>query len=211
MFVKICGLTTLDAAEAAIGFGADAIGLVLSRTSPRRIEPEAAREIVAAVAGRAQTVLVVHDVSAAEAALAAERVGVDVLQMHGPYTREDFATALAAFPRVWRATSIAKDPQVRAHEYGEERLLLDGAQPGSGERWDLSRLGGADAAERLGTEWILAGGLDPQNVGEAIAAVRPWGVDVSSGVESARGVKSIELIERFIANARRAAISPSAQ
>lgn len=206
MFVKICGLTTLEAAEAAVGFGADAVGLVLSRTSPRRIEPDAAREIVAAVAGRAQTVLVVHDVSAAEAALAAERVGVDVLQMHGPYTREDFATALAAFPRVWRATSIAKDPGVRVGDFGEERLLLDGANAGSGERWDVSRLD----RDRLGDGWILAGGLDAANVAEAIAAVRPWGVDVSSGVESARGVKSIELIERFIANAKRAALSSSA-
>lgn len=203
MFVKICGLTTVEAAEAAVGFSADAVGLVLSRTSPRRIAPDAAREIVSAVAGRAQTVLVVHDVSAGEAALAAERAGVDVLQMHGPYTRQDFATALAAFPRVWRATSIAKDPEVRAGEYGEERLLLDGAIAGSGERWDLSRLDSGSAGGRLGDGWILAGGLDPENVAEAVAAVRPWGVDVSSGVESARGVKSVERIERFIENARR--------
>jgi len=200
MFVKICGLTTMEAAEAAIGFGADAIGFVLSRTSRRRIEPGAARHIVAAVAGRAETVLVTHDVSAEEAALAATRIGVDVLQMHDPCARQGFTTALAAFPRVWRATSIVKQPDVCAGEYGEERLLLDGANAGSGERWDLSHLD----VGRLGNEWILAGGLDPENIAEAIAAVRPWGVDVSSGVESAPGVKSIELIERFIANAKHA-------
>ncbi|MBK0418479.1 phosphoribosylanthranilate isomerase [Leucobacter sp. CSA1] len=200
MFVKICGLTAPETAETAVGLGADAIGMVMSRTSVRRIDPGTVASIVEAVGDRAEKVLVVHDVPAREAALAAARLGVDVLQMHGPYGREDFAEARKAFPRIWRATSLARDPEVRAGDWGEELLLLDGARAGSGERWDITGLRGLELGER----WLLAGGLDPDNVAEAIATVRPWGVDVSSGVESAPGVKSVELIERFIANARAA-------
>ncbi|MCP2279416.1 phosphoribosylanthranilate isomerase [Nocardia amikacinitolerans] len=198
MYVKICGLTSVAAAEAAIAAGADAIGVVMNRTSPRRLEFGAAAEIVAAAGGRVDTVLVVNDMSAVEAAETAAKLGVAVLQLHGAYTREDFTDALAIVPRVWRATSLKADPDLTIGAFGEEALLLDAPKPGSGERWDLSEL----EARTPEGKWMLAGGLSPDNVVEAIRAVRPWGVDVSSGVEASPGVKDLRKVRDFIAAAR---------
>ncbi|WP_432560629.1 phosphoribosylanthranilate isomerase [Granulicoccus sp. GXG6511] len=199
MFVKVCGLDSVANARVALESGADAVGVVMSPRSPRHLEFAAAAEIVAAVGQRAETVLVVREMDAAEAATTAERLGADVLQLHGRrYAREDFARALAVFPRLWRATSLTEDPDLEVGAWGEERLLLDAPQAGSGERWDLSAL----TARRPGGEWLLAGGLTPDNVADAIVIARPWGVDVSSGVESGPGVKDPELIRAFVAAAR---------
>ncbi|WP_431970196.1 phosphoribosylanthranilate isomerase [Nocardia sp. bgisy134] len=198
MYVKICGLTSVAAADAAIAAGADAIGVVMNRTSPRRLEFGAAAEIIAAAGDRVDTVLVVNDMSAADAAENAAKLGVAVLQLHGPYTREDFTNALTIVPRVWRATSLKSDPDLTVGAFGEEALLLDAPKPGSGERWDLSKLG----ARKPEGKWMLAGGLGPDNVIEAIRAVQPWGVDVSSGVEASPGVKDLQKVRDFITAAR---------
>ncbi|MBL3700265.1 phosphoribosylanthranilate isomerase [Leucobacter luti] len=210
MYVKICGLRDAAMTEHAIAAGADAVGVVMSPASPRHATPEEAIAVVAAAraaaasAGRpVDTALVVNRMPAEEAARLARTLGFDVLQLHGSYTAADFAAARALIPRVWRATSLAADPELRAGARGEERLLVDGALPGSGETWDLSPV----APERLGDDWLLAGGLDATTVGAAIAAVSPGGVDVSSGVESAPGVKDPERITAFIAAARRAHIT----
>lgn len=199
MFTKVCGLTAVDDVEVAVDAGADAIGVVINQTSPRAVDPELARRIVAAAAGRVETVLVVNDMPAADAAVLAADLGVSVLQLHGRrYTPDEFAVATAAFPRVWRATSLAHHPDLTVGAHGEEALLLDAPRPGSGEQWDLSALtdGGPDG------RWILAGGLRPENVAAAITRVRPWGVDVSSGVESSPGVKDHGLIREFLAQVR---------
>lgn len=201
MFVKVCGLDSVANAQVAVAAGADAIGVVMSPRSPRHREFEAAAEIVTSVRAQVETVLVVREMPAIEAARTAGRLGVDVLQLHGGrYDREDFARVLELLPRLWRATSLADDTDVEVGAWGEERLLLDAPMAGSGERWDLSALAG----RRPNGEWLLAGGLTPQNVAEAIAAARPWGVDVSSGVESSPGVKDPELIRAFVAAARAA-------
>ncbi|MFS0885597.1 hypothetical protein [Aeromicrobium sp. 179-A 4D2 NHS] len=201
MYVKICGLRTAAHAEAAIGAGADAVGVVMNRTSSRRATEDEARVVVETARGRADSVLVVNDMSAADAALTAARLGFDVLQLHGrAYGREDFDAAQAVVPRVWRATSLDLDPPLEVGAWGEEVLLLDAPKPGSGERWDLSGL--ADRAPD--GRWLVAGGLSPANVAEAVAAVAPWGVDVSSGVEVAPGEKSADLIRAFLAAARAA-------
>lgn len=198
--VKICGLDTPANARIAVEAGADAIGVVMNATSPRaRTETEAAA-IVEAVGDDALTVLVVNDLPAAEAATIASRLGVSVLQLHGPaYGPDDFAAALAIVPRVWRATSLAESPSLHVGEFGEAALLLDAPLPGSGAVWDLAALG----ARRPDGEWWLAGGLSPDSVADAVRAVRPWGVDVSSGVESARGVKDPDRIRAFVAAAKR--------
>ncbi|HMR49168.1 MAG TPA: phosphoribosylanthranilate isomerase [Arachnia sp.] len=206
MFVKVCGLDTVDSARVAVEAGADAIGVVMNRTSPRRLPEAKAAEIVAAVqtlaGGRVETVLVVNDMSAAEAAVVGRRIGVDVVQLHGRYTPEDFRVAAELFGgALWRATSLAHDPDLTVGAYGESRLLLDAPLPGSGARWDLSALAG----QHPEGEWILAGGLAPDNVADAIRAARPWGVDVSSGVESAPGVKDHAKIRAFVEAARGAA------
>lgn len=198
MYVKICGLRTSDHALRAVEAGAHAVGVVMNRTSVRRASEDEARAVVEAVGGRADVVLVVNDMPALDAARTAVRLGFDVLQLHGPaYDETDFAAARAVLPRVWRATSLDLDPPLEVGAWGEEVLLLDAPRPGSGERWDLSEL-----AERAPTgRWMVAGGLAPANVGEAIAQVRPWGVDVSSGVESAPGEKDVELVREFVRSA----------
>ncbi|SKB09883.1 phosphoribosylanthranilate isomerase [Aeromicrobium choanae] len=201
MYVKICGLRTADHAQTAIEAGAHAVGVVMNRTSARRASDDEARAVIEASRGSADTVLVVNDMPAEHAARTARRLGFDVLQLHGrAYGEQDFAAALEVVPRVWRATSLDLDPPLEVGAWGEEVLLLDAPKPGSGERWDLSDL--ADRAPD-GT-WMVAGGLSPANVREAVDAVRPWGVDVSSGVETAPGEKSSELIRAFVEAALRA-------
>lgn len=201
MYVKICGLRDPAHAAHAAHASADAIGVVMSAGSPRNAsEAEAAAVLAAARSVRRDidTVLVVREMQAHEAAETAARLGFDVLQLHGGYTRAELAAAAAIHPRVWRAASLAQEPGLHAGEYGEERLLVDSAVAGSGEPWDLGLIAGAE----LGSEWLLAGGLSPDNVREAIATAHPGGVDVSSGVEIAPGEKSLDLISRFIAAAR---------
>lgn len=201
MYVKICGLRDARNAQCAAEAGAHAVGVVMSPRSPRHATPDQASAVLQAarrVNTRIDTVLVTNVLEVAEAAEAARALGFDVLQLHGDYTREDFETALRLFPRVWRATSLAAHPSLAAGDFGEERLLVDGALPGSGEPWDPESISSA----ALGEDWILAGGLSPDNVARAIERFAPWGVDVSSGVESSRGVKDPSLIAAFIRAAK---------
>ena len=195
VLVKICGLSTPRDVEVAIEAGADAVGFVLSSSSPRAVSPARVRELVGVAAGAATTVLVVHDVSIPEAVERAGELGVDVLQVHG-YAPQEVRAASDSWPRTWRATAASAGP-VLVGEHGEEALLLDSPVPGSGETWDLGLLGEVPEGR-----WILAGGLSPENVALAVREVRPWGVDVSSGVESARGVKDHGLVRAFLEAAR---------
>ena len=198
MFVKICGISDAETARVAIEAGADAVGLIMSEPSPRNVSIDAAQAVVDAAAGRALSVLVVREMPVTQAIDIATQLGVDVLQLHGSYGPADFTRATTKFPRVWRAGSLLTSPNIRAGEYGEELLLLDGARAGSGEVWDLSRIN----RDQLGERWLLAGGLSPTNVAKAIRTAQPWGVDVSSGVERAPGVKDHEKIIDFIQQAR---------
>jgi len=212
LYVKVCGLKTPEAVQTAIESGADAIGFVHAPGSPRHLEPQEIRELLA-VAGQhdtgcaVDTVLVVRSLISDDAARLALNLGVSVLQLHGNYTAEDFARARAIFPRVWWATSLdriaAEHPNdlkagLRVGTRGEELLLLDAPTAGSGERWDVSRI----VDNQPDGRWLLAGGLTPDNVAAAVAAVRPSGVDVSSGVESAPGVKDLAKIRAFVRAAR---------
>lgn len=194
MFVKVCGLHDEVAARHAVDAGADAIGLVMSPKSPRHVSMSAAASILAAVGDSVDTVLVVREMPIAHAIEVTRDLGFSVLQLHGKYSKNDFNLATAALPRVWRATSLTLSPEVYAGEYDEERLLLDGERAGSGERWELP----TTVRPRLGDGWILAGGLSPVNVVSAIQTLRPWGVDVSSGVESEPGRKDPHLVAEFI-------------
>ncbi|SKA96480.1 phosphoribosylanthranilate isomerase [Agreia bicolorata] len=196
--VKICGLRTEAAIDVAVAAGADAVGFVIAEGSPRFVEAETVRRLVEHTAGRATTVLVTKGLSPEAAASAAHGCGVDVLQVHG-FDRPQVERTVTLFPRVWRATSLG-DTQLEANleSWGEEILLIDSPRAGSGERWDL----GALHEQRPTGPWLLAGGLDAENVARAVAEARPTGVDVSSGVESAPGVKDHALIERFVDNAR---------
>ena len=198
MYVKVCGLDSVANARVAVEAGAHAIGVVMSPASPRHLDFATARQVVDAVRDDVDTVLVVREMDAVAAADMAGRLGVRVLQLHGGrYGRDEFARALERFPRVWRATALADDTDLAVGAWGEERLLLDAPRAGSGERWDLAAL---DRRRPTG-EWLLAGGLDPANVAGAIATARPWGVAVSSGVESSPGVKDPDLVRAFVAAA----------
>ncbi|MGO1318695.1 MAG: phosphoribosylanthranilate isomerase [Galactobacter sp.] len=204
MYVKVCGLKTAAAATEAVAAGADAIGVVMSPKSPRHVDVESARTVIAAAKAErtdVDTVLVVNDLPAVEAAQIAGQIGADVAQLHGPaYSSADFRAAAQILPRLWRATSLKHDPHPVLGGHGEERLLLDAPKPGSGSTWDLSLVQDLE----LTGEWLLAGGLNPANVAQAIRTARPWGVDVSSGVESAPGEKDLGLIRAFVEAAKNA-------
>ncbi|MCP9619376.1 N-(5'-phosphoribosyl)anthranilate isomerase [Nocardia otitidiscaviarum] len=195
MFVKLCGLRTEADVTTAVAAGADAVGFVFT-ASPRQVSVEVVRRLLREVPPTVLSVGVVHGIPAAEAGALARAAGVDALQLHGGYPRAAFDELSDL--RLLRATSLTADTDVRTGAYGEEWLLLDSPVAGSGERWDLTAL----TADRPTGQWLLAGGLSPDNVAEAAAVARPWGVDVSSGVESSRGVKDHGRMREFVAAAR---------
>ncbi|MFE2754094.1 phosphoribosylanthranilate isomerase [Actinosynnema sp. NPDC059335] len=199
MYVKLCGLRTAADVAAAVEAGADAVGFVLS-ASVRQVDPDTARRLVRDVPPHVLTVGVVSGVAAADVRRLVERTGVGAVQLHGDYPREAFEEVAAAGKPLIRAVSLTADTDVRVGAYGEEMLLLDSPQAGSGHRWDLAALDGA----RPDGRWLLAGGLGVANVAEAVSRARPWGVDVSSGIEASRGVKDHGLMREFVAAARAA-------
>ncbi|MFS8097843.1 phosphoribosylanthranilate isomerase [Lentzea alba] len=197
MFVKLCGLRTEADVAVAVETGADAVGFVLT-TSPRQIDVDLAARLVAAVPSHVLTVAVVRGITAAEAGELALKSGVQALQLHGDYLKDAF-DELAGQPfGLWRATALGPDTDVRAGAFGEETLLIDSPVAGSGEQWDITRL----ADRRPTGKWLLAGGLSPETVAGAIEVAQPWGVDVSSGIESSRGVKDHGRMREFVAAAR---------
>ncbi|MFI6179631.1 phosphoribosylanthranilate isomerase [Nonomuraea sp. NPDC051191] len=190
MYVKICGLSEPEHVEAAVEAGADAIGFVLTR-SPRRVTPERAAELAAAIPAHVLTVGVFRGEAPETVRAAALASGVRAVQLHGNHPHADF-TALKDLGRpLVRAVDAAADLRCGAHD--EDLLIVDAPRPGSGEPWDWAAVRG-----RPSGRWMLAGGLDPSNVAEAVEAAGPWGVDVSSGVETAPGVKDSALIRAFL-------------
>lgn len=200
MIVKICGITTLEDAEIVVAAGADMLGLNFVASSPRRVNVELARAVVDWVAGRLEVVGVVADLELPELTDLRTRSGVDALQLHG-HEPPSLLTQLSAADFKAVRIGTAADVQ-RARSYPGSRLLVDakvpGALGGTGHTFDWSLLGDLVGGRRV----LLAGGLKPENVGAAVSAVRPWGVDAASGVESAVARKDRALVERFVANAR---------
>jgi phosphoribosylanthranilate isomerase len=205
MFVKICGLRTPGDVDAALDAGADALGFVLT-DSPRRLRPDEVRLLVAEVPKQILTVAVFRheDVDTVRSASLAS--AVNTIQLHGPYPATVFAALRdtgAALIRVAVAHDRRGDPsELTCGNFGEDMLLVDAPQPGAGETWDWNSVKETPPTGK----WILAGGLNADNVAEAIAALRPWGVDISSGVESRRGVKDPRLIKRFVEAVRAAEV-----
>jgi phosphoribosylanthranilate isomerase len=193
VFVKICGLRQPQHVEAALEGGADAIGLVLT-PSPRFVASEAARELVSAVDGRALTVGVFRGETVGEVERLAGEARVAAVQLHGDYGRDDIARLAGLGLTVIRALSFTAP----GDDLGAEMLLVDAPRAGSGEEWDYAVM----AERRLPARWLLAGGLTPTNVAGAIVAASPWGVDVSSGVETSPGNKDESLIRAFLAAAK---------
>ncbi len=197
MYVKLCGLRTGTDVAVAVEAGADAIGLVLTE-SPRQVTPGIARRLRREVPGHVLVVGVFRGVPAADVRRLAEESDIGAVQLHGRYPQEAFEEVAGVGLPLIRAVSLTSDTDVRVGAFGEQMLLLDSPDAGSGHRWDLAALDGA----RPEGDWLLAGGLGVDNVAEAIAQARPWGVDVSSGIESSRGVKDHGLMRDFVAAAR---------
>ena len=192
-FVKICGLRTAADVDAAVDAGADAVGFLFA-PSPRQIDPETARELVK-LAGDVLTVGVFKGMPATEVRAIATAAGVTAVQLHGDYPKDTFTEVADPAWRLIRAVPYSA-PDLRVGAYGEDILLVDAPKGGSGESWDYQSVKG------LSGQWLLAGGLTPETVADARQAAGAWGVDVSSGVESSRGVKDAALITRFVAAAK---------
>jgi phosphoribosylanthranilate isomerase len=158
------------------------------------VDAATARELVEA-AGDVLTVGVFAGMPAAEVRAVAAAAGVGAVQLHGDYGKDAFTEVADPAWRLIRAVSYSA-PDLRVGAYGEEMLLVDAPKAGSGESWDYASVAGLDG------RWLLAGGLTPDTVAQARHAAGAWGVDVSSGVESSRGVKDVRLIERFLAAAK---------
>lgn len=197
MFVKICGLTSeADAAHAAAA-GATALGVIFAPASPRVVTADLAQAIVAAVPVHVPVVGVFVNATLEEIVGIVAHTGIRQVQLHGDEP-ESFAAALKM--PLLRAAGV----DVPVASWPGATLLLDAvsgaARGGTGRRVDWA--GAAAIARQRKT--VLAGGLTPDNVAEAIATVRPFGVDVSSGVEARPGTKDRDKVSRFVENARRA-------
>ena len=202
MFVKICGITSEEDALLATALGADALGFVFA-PSVRQLQPIQAYDIVRRLPPDVLTVGVFRDHAPERVVEIMLQTGLKAAQLHGHesvddtrYVRERVALVIKAFP----AGAPALDDVER---YAADAILVDSATPGSGQVFDWALAEGAPLGRRV----ILAGGLTPENVGAAITRVRPWGVDVSSGVESAPGKKDARKVRAFVEAARAAAPS----
>lgn len=195
-FVKICGLSTTADVTTAVAHGADALGFVLT-ASPREVSPEQAAQLVAGLPAAIATVGVFRNEPVARAIELAHAAGLGWIQLHGTRTRHDVLAAREAGFRVIRAVRMDA-PADEFADWGEDLLLIDAAVPGSGEAWDYAAVRPLAAGRR----WLVAGGLGVDNVARALELSGATGADVSSGVESARGVKDPALIIDFIAAAK---------
>lgn len=199
MFVKICGITNVEDAAVAVDAGADAIGVNFA-PSRRRVDVDTARQIVAVVPDEVLTVGVFRDHLAREVLEITGDLGLRAAQLHGNETVHTCRAVHAEVPILIRAMS-AEDPALSGIDrYGADIVLLDAPVPGGGVPFDWTLVGDLTTRHRV----LLAGGLRPDTVAEAIRAVRPWGVDVASGVEASRGHKDHDAMRAFVAAARAA-------
>jgi phosphoribosylanthranilate isomerase len=200
MFVKICGITGEDDALLAVALGADAVGFIFAPSS-RQVAAQRVYDITRRLPPEILTVGVFRDEHPDRVIDIVHRSGVRAAQLHGHETPDTVARVAEVVRWVIKAYP-AGSPEVRsARGLATDLILLDAPQPGSGTMFDWTLV--ADVPE--GMRLILAGGLDPDNVATAVQRVRPWGVDVCSGVEREPGRKDPLRMKRFIESARAAA------
>ncbi|MEZ0211741.1 MAG: phosphoribosylanthranilate isomerase [Xanthobacteraceae bacterium] len=211
--IKICGLNSQDGLDAALAAGADWVGLVFFPASPRHVDLAPAAALAARARGKAGVVALTVDMDDDALAALCAAVQPDMLQVHGAETPERVAGIRAAFGRpVMKALGIAGPADIaRARHYAAvaDRLLLDAKPPagasrpgGNGAAFDWSLIAGLD----LPKPFMLSGGLTPDTVAQALARTGAPGVDVSSGVESAPGLKDPDRIAAFVRAARLAGV-----
>lgn len=203
--IKICGITNIEDALAAVDYGADALGFVFFEKSPRAVSPEKVKEIVSLLPPFVATVGVFVNEDGAKVKGIMEYAGVTILQLHG----DEPPQACAGWPRVIKAIRVKDLTDLKPLEACRAAaFLLDTYSPeqfgGTGQtfNWDI-----AVEAKRYG-KIILSGGLNPENIETAIRRVRPYAVDVSSGIEERKGKKDLKKMRAFIERARRASTPP---
>src|SRR5208282_4931553 len=200
--VKICGITNIEDALAAVDYGADALGFIFFPESPRYVSPETAREIISFLPPFVTTVGVFVNETEQKMREIMQHTGMNVLQLHG----EESPALCVAWHRVIRALRVKDFIDLKPLEACSKvsAFLLDTYSPGqfggTGQifNWDI-----AVEAKRFG-RIILSGGLNPDNVEKAVKLVRPYAVDVSSGVEEKKGKKDLQKMRLFIERARKA-------
>ncbi|NBJ09518.1 phosphoribosylanthranilate isomerase [Microvirga arsenatis] len=212
ILVKICGLSTPETLEAALGAGADFVGFVRYPKSPRHVSLDLGHKLSLQARGRARRVVLLVDPTDEAIAQAVEAINPDLIQLHGSESPQRVAEIRSMVKRpVMKAVGIAEPSDLQAltpYADGVDHILLDAKPPrtgqalpgGNGISFDWRLLDGLDRK----LSFMLSGGLNPDNVAEAIRLTKPKAVDVSSGVESGPGLKDPARIEAFIRAARTA-------
>jgi len=199
--IKICGITRVEDARAAVELGADAIGLVFYAPSPRNVGPDQAREIVAAIPPFVTIVGLFVDPAAEYVESVLQACSIGLLQFHGDETPDFCGGFGLPYIKAVRVKADADLVQYLSPYHAARGWLLDAYHDqlhgGTGKSFDW-KLIPRDLAKPI----ILSGGLTPDNVGAAVRQVRPWAVDVSSGVEAAKGIKDAAKIAAFIAGVK---------
>lgn len=204
---KICGITRIEDIHSAVNAGVDAIGFVFYAPSPRSVTLEQAKELAKHVPAYVQIVGLFVNATADEITQVLEEVPLDILQFHGDETAEQCQQIAAQTKRRWyKAIQVKPELDViktikSYQQAGASAVLLDAWHPelkgGTGHQFDWSQF------PQLDIPLILAGGLKPENIEDAIKTTRAYAVDVSGGVESAKGIKDQQLIEHFMQGVQR--------
>jgi phosphoribosylanthranilate isomerase len=206
VLIKICGTTSEDDALLAVAMGANAVGFIFA-PSPRQVSPQLVADIVKRLPREeVVTVGVFRDDAPRRVVEIMYSAGLQAAQLHGRETPDEAQWVRQRVPMVIKAFP-AGDPRVtRAAEYGADAILLDAPNPGSGKVFDWELAGDVPEGQRI----VIAGGLHSGNVAAAVSRVKPWGVDVDSGVEASPGVKDPMKVKAFVEAAKQAAATLAA-
>ena len=197
MFVKICGITRLQDALCAVENGADAIGFIFAE-SKRKVSISTVSQIVEQLPKNFLTIGVFRDQNPQQIIETIREAGLVGAQLHGQESVQEVAEVASVIKFVVKSVVAGSVDAKNADQFATEMIMVDSANPGSGTNYDLTLLRELPPSVRL----ILSGGLTVANVAPSIRTASPWGVDVSSGVESTAGIKDYSKIRDFIANAR---------
>ncbi|MDA8081406.1 MAG: phosphoribosylanthranilate isomerase [Actinomycetota bacterium] len=199
MFVKICGITNESDALLSVALGADALGFIFA-PSVRQVTKEQVKDIVRQLPSEVVTIGVFVDERPETVVRIVHEIGLTGAQLSGSEGPNGAEYVASRVPIVLKSFSGRQPSMTMLSQYQVSAILMDSSTPGSGRTFDWSSIIGLSSAVRL----ILAGGLNPENVGEAIRVVRPFGVDVSTGVEAKPGKKDPAKLRAFISRARSA-------
>jgi len=200
MLIKICGITSEADALLAVALGADAVGFIFA-PSPRQVTPQVVERIIHRLPREILTVGVFRDEAPKRVVEITNGIGLRAAQLHGMESAADTRHVAERIPLTIKAFPAGHPDVARSGEFGAQAVLVDGKSPGSGEVFEWRLAEGVVDPSRL----IVSGGLNADNVGDAISHLHPFGVDVSTGVEASPGLKDPQKVRAFVAAAKRAA------